>query len=443
MLETFKVPGLTLFEAFNRVALQVREKTYDSQEPWNSYSGISNDFYMLPPAKPAPPTTGIIALEVSPESAVLRLGGQPKGQANNFRSEIAAGTHEYEIAADGYETRHGTVMVPAGGEKSMVLSLTSINRPPPPPPPRITGNLELDVATPGAMLKLDGKDLGPAKGFRQEVTAGRHEIVLTAQGFEPQRQTVVIPAGGDKSLVIALAPVPTAPAPPSPPTTGLLELQVSTPGAVVRLDGKPLGLAKGFRRELPVGQHELEILAEGYEPAKQAVTIAPGVERSVMVALVALPKATPPPAPAAPAQNERSTLVISTDPSTAAITVDGVRQPRAGSAQLEVTPGEHVIIAGGQGLVQQQLQVRVGAGERVQVPLQLARVPPPQPRAVAQPRRPAAREEAPAYAPVAPRTVEPPQPYRAPAVVAPASQAPAAPSPSAKCFTFNGRQFCE
>jgi len=43
-----------------------------------------------------------------------------------------------------------------------------------------TGTLMLDVMPPSAVLTLDGKQIGPAKDFRQEFSAGTHVIEISA-----------------------------------------------------------------------------------------------------------------------------------------------------------------------------------------------------------------------------------------------------------------------
>ena len=146
-----------------------------------------------------PPAAGILALRVSPPVAVLSLDGKPAGPAANFRQKVPAGPHDLEISAAGYQSAQETVTVPAGGENSMEFKL--VERP---PAPAETGILALQGSPPIAVLSLDGKPAGAAANFRREVSAGTHKVEISAEGYETQRETVAVPAGGEKSMVFEL-----------------------------------------------------------------------------------------------------------------------------------------------------------------------------------------------------------------------------------------------
>jgi hypothetical protein len=162
------------------------------------------EFFFIPNpgnANPHSRMDGIIEVRVSPPEAALWLDGELKGPADGFRARIPPGPHEIEIRAQGYESRHEAVTIGAGREQHREFILAPDKTPVSPPPPRTTGTLELDVGTPGAVLTLDGKLVGPAKGFRQEVQAGTHVVEVSADGYEAQRQTIEISAGSDKVFV--------------------------------------------------------------------------------------------------------------------------------------------------------------------------------------------------------------------------------------------------
>jgi serine/threonine protein kinase len=158
------------------------------------------EFALVKPPPPPPPTTGILSLRVSPSVAVVNLDGSPAGSAANFRQEVSTGPHELEISAPGYQSRHEAVTVPAGGEKNMEFALAK----PPPPPLPTTGILSLRVSPSVAVLNLDGKSAGSAADFRQELSAGPHELELSAPGYQSRRETVTVPAGGEKNMELAL-----------------------------------------------------------------------------------------------------------------------------------------------------------------------------------------------------------------------------------------------
>jgi hypothetical protein len=132
--------------------------------------------------------------------------------------------------------------------------------PPPARPPPATGTLVLQVSPPGAVLSIDGKRVGPAAGLRQEVLAGTHELTISAAGFESLRETVIVPAGGEKNLGVALAGVP------PPPSPGAL----ITEHAKMQVVGQAL-------RQLPLGKIYLEAPMNMRVGDKQSVAARVGI----------------------------------------------------------------------------------------------------------------------------------------------------------------------
>jgi hypothetical protein len=103
--------------------------------------------------------------------------------------------------------------VPARGKKNMQLALARLA------PPK--GVLALQVSPNSALLAIDGKKVGPAAAFRQEIATGTHDLEISAEGYQSQRQTVAVPAGGEKNVQVALARLP--------PPKGLLAMCSATP----------------------------------------------------------------------------------------------------------------------------------------------------------------------------------------------------------------------
>jgi hypothetical protein len=237
---------------------------------------------------PPPPTTGTLRLDVTPADAALMLDGTAMGSVNDSRQELSAGTHVVELSAAGYQSKSATVTIPAGAEQPMEIALERL------PPSAPMGTLKLDVTPSDAALTLDGTARGSANDFRQELSAGTHLVEISAPDYQSERETVTVTAGAEQPMEIALARLP------PPPTTGTLVLDVTTPGAVVIFDGKRIGLAKGFRQELPAGVHEVKIEARGYHTATKTLTLTGGQLMHLPFTLIRSPPRYPTPAPLPP-----------------------------------------------------------------------------------------------------------------------------------------------
>src|SRR4051794_35437449 len=100
----------------------------------------------------------------------------PVGWGNG--QEVLTGPHVIEITAAGYQSKHETVTIPAGAKQTMKVELERL------PPPSVTGTLNLDATPADTALTLDGTAMGSAKDFRQELSAGIHEVEISAAGYE-------------------------------------------------------------------------------------------------------------------------------------------------------------------------------------------------------------------------------------------------------------------
>ena len=162
------------------------------------------------------------------------------------------------------------------------------------------GSLNLGVTPPGAILTLDGKQIGPVKDYPQELSAGSHVIEISAEGYEPAKQTIAIFAGETLSFPLQLARIQ------PPPTNGILMLELAPPETVLTLDGKLIGPANGFNQELSAGTHMLEVSADDYGETKQTVTIVAGETLPVSLRLAPLPPPPTGPAPQPTLPSERA-----------------------------------------------------------------------------------------------------------------------------------------
>ena len=70
-----------------------------------------------------------------------------------------------------------------------------------------------------------------------------------------------------------------------PPPSGTLIVRANVDGALVRVDGKEAGFTPGVINNVPAGAHQIEVLAEGREPAVEHVALAADDRRSIDVKL--------------------------------------------------------------------------------------------------------------------------------------------------------------
>ncbi len=131
---------------------------------------------------------------------------------------------------------------------------------------RIYGTLVVEGEPAGAEVRLEGETapLQLAQG-RAKVIPGQHIVTVSAPGHAPDQIAVDVPPDGSAPVKFKLLPLP--------PPAGALVVRANLDGALIRVDGKEMGFTPGVI-DVVVGRHEVQILAEGREPAVQQVEVA-------------------------------------------------------------------------------------------------------------------------------------------------------------------------
>ena len=145
--------------------------------------------------------------------------------------------------------------------------------------PRIQGEIEVEGSPRSFELRLDRPD-GPvqlAASGRARVPPGPHVLYVSAPGHAAQQLAVDVPAEETARVSFKLLQLP--------PPSGTLIVRANVDGALVRVDGKEMGFTPGVIDNVPAGSHEIQVLADGREPAVERLELAANDRRSVDVKL--------------------------------------------------------------------------------------------------------------------------------------------------------------
>jgi tetratricopeptide (TPR) repeat protein len=132
--------------------------------------------------------TGNLVVSVVPASATVLVDGLPTRVWPGV--EIKRGTHELEVSQAGYVTTKRTFAVLPGGETRLTVKLQAI-----------PGRLAVHCNVAGAKFMLDDADAKPLPLEQPLVLLpGRHDVRVTAEGYEAWTRVVEI--GPDSELSI-------------------------------------------------------------------------------------------------------------------------------------------------------------------------------------------------------------------------------------------------
>lgn len=140
----------------------------------------------------------------------------------------------------------------------------------------LLADITFQVAPDNATISIDGRPAGTSPLTKPlQLAAGLHKIEVTAEGYEPQKQEIMVSAEVPMTRTFTLKAIP---------KTGKVRISSSVPRSTVSVDGKPRGYAP-LEVELDAGGHQIEVSAPKHEPRRDELLIVAGQTRDVDVTL--------------------------------------------------------------------------------------------------------------------------------------------------------------
>ena len=165
------------------------------------------------------PAEGVLTIQPVPLDAVVALDGERlKGPAGQPQP-VSCGVHTVQATLSGYLSTMLTVDVEAGQQMVLPVELERLG----------TGGLRVDVTPNGAMVLLDGKELGTGDREVHGVVAGPHVLAATLTGFASGEQQFILEDGETLSLSLDLKAGGAAPVASAPSTTTSIPAPVKEP----------------------------------------------------------------------------------------------------------------------------------------------------------------------------------------------------------------------
>lgn len=211
-----------------------------------------------------------LSISVTPEDAEVTLNGESLGQHSPYTREKLIPKREYTIHAkkEGYIPQE-KIFTPVPGENlSFSLSLL--------PEVAVETALSMTTEPPGASVFLDEQKTAlTTPATLKAISPGRHTIGLFLPNHKFWEKEIMVQKGETLHFDIGLAK-----------DLGTLTITSQPAGALVLLDGKPIGQTPLTQEGLePEKIYAVEIWTEGFEPYTQDVKIRAGREEEVRVTL--------------------------------------------------------------------------------------------------------------------------------------------------------------
>lgn len=246
-------------------------------------------------------TSRSVVVQIEPTTAEIDIdGGFTFALADHYL--MRPGEYQLNASAEGYRSLQQDFTV--GPEDHQLLQLTM---------EKLPGHLEVSTAPPGAEVMVDGQPAGTTPLVVRDLSPGSHKIVVQAARYLPASSEVLI-EGLDHTQPLSLT---------LEPAWGQVQLNSNPGGAEVTVAGESRGTTP-LTTELLASGETVKVSLSGYKPWQQSLNVAIG--DTLEVPLIEL-------------QPADGTLLLSSTPSGATITVDG-RYLGTTPMELELSPGE-------------------------------------------------------------------------------------------------------
>jgi len=209
----------------------------------------------------------VLEIESQPPGATVFLDRRDLGARGNAPTSLGLKPGAYVVLAElpGYYPARVEVPALAAGEsRHVTLKLEAI-----------LGHVVIDESARGASVRVDDATRPAAcvAPCQLELSEGRHRLFFSRPGYHSTELDVDVTAKQQLGVRPDLLPL-----------TGSLVVSSDEPGALVEVDGRPLGFTP-LVINTPVGPHALRLSLAGYKPVKRAVTVLDGREQRVEVTL--------------------------------------------------------------------------------------------------------------------------------------------------------------
>ena len=207
---------------------------------------------------------GTLQVNVNPDGASVSLDGVLIGRGDTNRV-LPAGQYTLRVSAAGYQDFQQTVNIQNGQTTRVNASLQQT---------QINGTLQV-FAPEGSSVSIDGVLIGRGNTTRV-VPAGQYTVRVTLNGFQDFQQVVNIGNGQTVNVQANLQPIA---------REGTLIVRSNVAGARVFINGNEVGVINSNGsltvQGLPIGSHELVVIAPGFRASVQTFSINGGQTTTV------------------------------------------------------------------------------------------------------------------------------------------------------------------
>ena len=132
-----------------------------------------------------------------------------------------------------------------------------------------SGSIRVITNVPGAMISIDGVDIGLAPAAKAGLTPGPHILMTRADGYQPIEQSVEVVAGRERVASLRMQA--------ATGVAGRIVVNANVDGAQIWIDGTDRGAAPVVVEGATPGAHAIVVKAPGHREIRQTCEVGPGL----------------------------------------------------------------------------------------------------------------------------------------------------------------------
>jgi hypothetical protein len=246
--------------------------------------------------------------------------------------KLPPGTYIMEVVKLHYRSDWQKLVSNTGDKKNIEIVLAPI-----------TSSVFIESRPEGAVIEIDGKQIGQTPIIIHDQTIGKHSARLSKPGFITQEITWNVEDARPQTVSADLFS-----------NMGTLEIKSNPNGANVFLDGKARGRTP-FLEKIEQGEHKIRVELKGYNTHEQNIVVTKDAKKDLDVNLQLLP----------------GNLNVKTTPSGASVTVNDQQYQNSPVEIKNLQPGNYKIKVEKAGYDPVEKDIKVIAGETSDVMLRL------------------------------------------------------------------------
>jgi hypothetical protein len=210
--------------------------------------------------QPQAAKTGSLLITADVTGMPVFIDGQRRGGTPLVLDGLTEGEHVVEIQSpgEGYHPFSKVVLITANKRATVDATIRVA--------PDL-GSLRVIANVPGAIISLDGVDIGAAPAAKGGLTPGEHSVLARATGYENVEQSVTVIAGRERVVSVRFTTAST--------DVARILVRASVPDASVTIDGEDYGNPPITIEPAEFGTHSVVVRAPGFGEVRRTCSVGP------------------------------------------------------------------------------------------------------------------------------------------------------------------------